>query len=101
MCDDLVEQAEENVQDFDRFLADLEPLRDSIDANFLARTMARLRWNFRKTDLLLRSKLDSSKSTMILCMTTIHTRHTIEQLEIARRKAERDETEIRDLQSQV
>ena len=101
ICDDLVEQAEENVKDFDRFLADLEPLRDSIDANFLARTMARLRWNLRKTDLLLlRSKLDSSKSKLNLCMTTIHTRVTIEEL-AAKERAKRDETEIRELQIQV
>ena len=90
-CMDVVEQAEENVGDFDKFLANLEPLRNSKDANLIARTVARLRWAFQKSDLLfLRSKLDSSKSTLNLYITTIHTRIAIEQLRAARQKTKRD-----------
>ena len=100
--DDLVEQARENVGEFDRFLAELEPLRNSIDANFIAKTMARLRWAYQKNDLiLLRSKLDSSKLTLNLCMTTIHTRVAIEGLRAAEQRAQRDKKEILGLQSQV
>lgn len=101
-CQNLADQAEENVKDFDKFLADLEPLRHSMDANLIAKMVARLRWNFRKTDLLLlRSKLDSSKSSLNLCMTTIHMRFVIEELKAVRQRAEINETEIQDLQNQM
>lgn len=102
ICDDLVQQAKENVGEFNQFLADLEPLRDSIDANIIAKTMARLRWNSRKTDLvLLRSKLDSSKLTLNLCVTIIHTRVATEELGASQRRARKDKAEIDDLHGQM
>ena len=101
-CMNLVEQASENVKEFDDFLADLGPLRDSINANSIARIVARVRWAFQKTDLImLRSKLDSSKLTLNLCMTTIHTRVAVEELREERHRVGRDMAKIRELESQV
>ena len=102
VCRNLVKQANENVQEFDKFLSDLEPLRHSIDANLIAKTMARLRWNARKNDILtLRSKLDASKLTLILCMSIIHTRGAVEDLEDAKRKPKKDGAEIENLHEQM
>ena len=102
MCRNLVKQANENVQEFDKFLSDLEPLRHSIDANLIAKTVARLRWNARKNDMvLLKSKLEASKSTLILCMNIINTRDTVEDLGEAKRRIEKDRAEIEDLHEQM
>lgn len=101
-CHDLVRQAKENVSEFNSFLASLEPLRDSVNATLVAKTMARLRWNTQKTVLaMLRSKLDSSKLTLTLCVTMIHTRVALEELVAAKKKAKKDEEEIDDLHDQV
>lgn len=60
ICKDLVRQADENVREFEKFLEDLGPLRDPGNANLIAKAVARLRWLFQRTDLLLlRSKLES------------------------------------------
>ena len=101
-CKNLVEQAEENVREFDGFLAGLEPLRDLINVNSITRLIARLRWVSRKNELLmLRSKLDSSKLTLILCMTAIHTRVVVEELKKERQRTVHNVAKIRELRSQV
>ena len=100
-CENLVRQAEENVEELDRFLEDLEPLRNSKGGSLIAKMIARLRWAFQKTDfLLLRAKLESSKLTLGLCMTAIQTRVAVEQLAAAQR-GEKDETEVKKLKRQV
>lgn len=83
ICHDLVSQAQENVGEFDRFLNGLGPLSHSRDAsNVVARTIARLKWAFQRTELmLLRSKLDSSKWTIHLYLTMIHLMVVAGQLE--------------------
>ena len=102
ICDDLVSQAQENVGEFDRFLKGLGPPSHSRDAsNVFARTIARLKWAFQKTDLvLLRSKLDASKWTINLYLTMIHLMVVAGQLEAARERSQRDRREIRDLRRQ-
>ncbi len=101
MCNDLVSQAQENVDEFDRFLEDLKPLRHTKDANVFAKTLARLRWAFQKSDLLLlRSKLESSKSTINMYLTSIHLRFIKEEIE-ATERGERDHAGLGGLMRQV
>ena len=94
-------QARENVGEFDIFLKGLKPLQDSSDADLISKTYARVKWAFQKTDLLLlRSKLESSKSTLNLCMVTIQARVSVEMLEAAQRDVG-DEMKVRRLTRQV
>lgn len=98
---DLVHQADENVREFEKFLEDLGPLRDPGNTNLITKAVARLRWLFRRTDLLLlRSKLESSKSTITLYITMIHLRVEIEQLAAAKRQ-KKDKAQISELRHQV
>lgn len=100
-CYSLVTQAEDNVREFDNFLEDLEPLRGSRGRNLVTTTVARLRWAFQKSDLLLlRSKLEASKSTLNLFLTAIQTTIAAEQLAAARGN-NRNEPEIKGLKTQV
>lgn len=101
ICEGLVVQARENVGEFDIFLKGLKPLQDSSDADLISKTYARVKWAFQKTDLLLlRSKLESSKSTLNLCMVTIQARLSVEMLEAAQRDMG-DEMKVRRLTRQV
>ena len=75
LCERLVAQADENVGEFNNFLRALDPLYDSVDRGFISRTLARLKWTYQKSDLFwLRANLESSKSTLNLCMIAIQTR---------------------------
>ena len=100
-CDSLIRQAYENVRDFDKFLKDLETLRDSRGRTLITKTVVRLKWAFRKSDLvLLRSKLETSRSTLGLYMIAIQLSLAAEQL-AAPPRDERDEAEIQRLKRQV
>ena len=100
MCDDLVSQAQDNVGEFDRFLENVKPLRHTKDANVFAKTLARLRWAFQRTDLkLLRSKLESSKSTIIIYLLMILLRVNKEE-QAATKRGGRDKAKLRDLKRQ-
>lgn len=103
ICHDLVSQAQENVGEFDRFLNGLGPLSHSRnESNVIARTIARLKWAFQRTELmLLRSKLDSSKWTIHLYLTMIHLMVVAGQLEEAKTRAQRDRGKIRELRSEM
>ena len=101
ICDDLVSQAYENVEEFEEFLKDLEPLRFSGNAKVFAKTLARLKWAFQKSDLvLLRSKLDSSKSTLSMCMNLIQMKVATAALAAALENKQ-DEKKVKQLRSQV
>ena len=101
VCKKLVAQAKENVREFDTFLEGLNPLIDSRDAGLISKTIARLRWAFQRTDLLLlRSKLESSKSTLNLCMCMIQTKISAEMYVTAKR-GEGDQTEVERLRNQL
>ncbi len=101
LCNDLVSQAQETVDEFDRFLKNLKPLRRSKEANVFAKTLARLRWAFQRTDLLLlRSELDSSKTTINLFLGMIHLQVVTGQI-AATDGGERDPAELRRLKRQV
>ena len=80
ICKRLVAQAEENKGEFDDFLKGLKPLQDSSSAGLISKTYARVKWAWEKNDLLLllRSKLESSKSTLNLCMVAIEMRVLVE-----------------------
>ena len=97
ICKRLVAQAEENVGEFDTFLKGLKPLQDSSGAGLIAKTYARVKWAFQKTDLLLlRSKLESSKSTLNLCVVVIQMR-VLAEMYAAAQKDRGDEMEARRL----
>lgn len=103
ICHDLVSQAQENVGEFDRFLNGLGPLSLPRDAsNVIARTIARLKWAFQRTELmLLRSKLDSSKWTIYLYLTIIHLMVVAGQLEEAKTRDQGDRGKIRELRREM
>lgn len=101
ICKRLVAQAKENVGEFDTFLEGLKPLQDSSGAGLISKTYARVKWAFQKSDLLLlRSKLESSKSTLNLCMVAIQMRVSVEMYAAARKDG-RDEMEVRRLKHQA
>ena len=101
ICERLVMQARENVGEFNNFLKGLKPLQNSSGAGLISKTYARVKWAFQKTDLLLlRSKLESSKSTLNLCMVAIQTRISVAKLEAAQ-TSEGDEMEVREWTHQV
>lgn len=101
LCKRLVTQAKDNVREFKSFLKGLDPLHISKDEGWLSRTIARLKWAYRKSDLvLLRSKLESSKSTLNLCMVIIQARVMLEMYVTASKRDE-DGTETRRLKRQV
>ena len=103
ICEDLVSQALESVGEFRRFLKGLEPLSHSKDVrNVFAKTIARLKWAFQKTDLLmLRAKLDSSKTTINLSLTMIYVTVLAERLAAAEERGQREGREIERLRYQV
>lgn len=102
VCEDLVSQALDNVKEFRSFLKDLEPLSRSRSANSFNRMIARLKWVFQRTDLLLlRSKLDSSKTTINMCLIMINLKAVAQQLAAAEERSGRDRTRIKKLQHQM
>lgn len=103
ICEDLMSQALESVEEFRRFLKGLEPLSHSKDVgNVFAKTIARLKWTFQKTDLLmLRAKLDSSKTTLNLSLTMIYGTVWVERLAAAEGRGQREGVEIERLRDQV
>ena len=102
LSEDLVKQAEENVGEFNELLKTLKPLCVPRDGSVIVKTLARLRWAFQKSDLLLlRSKLDSSKVTLTLYLTMIQASFAVEELAEEKKKRRRDKTKIEDLQCQV
>ena len=101
LCKRLVAQANENVEEFRDFIKALKSLRDSKDGGLISRTIARLKWAYRKSDLvLLRAKLESSKATLNLCMNAIQTRIAAE-IYAAAQDHGRDEQETKWLKRQV
>ena len=93
-CHDLVRQAKDNVREFNKFLTGLEPLLDSANATLVSRTKARLKWSNQKTVLaMLRAKLDSSKLTLILCVTMIHLRVALGELAAPKKKSKEKKPE--------
>ena len=101
LCKRLVVQAKDTAREFKGFLKGLDPLHISKDEGLLSRTIARLKWAYQKSDIvLLRSKLESSKSTLNLCMVTIQTRMVIEMY-VTASKHDEDGTETRRLKRQV
>ena len=94
LCERLVAQARENVGEFKIFLKALRPLYSSKDEGLISRTIARLKWVYQKSDLvLLRSKLESSKSTLNLCMVAIQARTMIEKyVEVSEHEGKGTET---------
>ena len=103
VCEDLMIQALESVEEFRRFLKGLEPLSHSKDVrNVFAKTIARLKWAFQKTDLLmLRARLDSSKTTINLSLTMIYGAILTERLAAAEERGQREGEEIGMLRYQV
>ena len=101
LCERLVAQAKENVGEFKGFLKALNPLHKSRGEGLISRAVARLKWSRQKNDLvLLRAKLESSKSTLNLCMVAIQTRIMTEVYVAALERGE-DETKTRRLKRQV
>ena len=101
LCERLVAQAKENVGEFKSFLKALDPLHSSRGGGLISRTVARLKWAYQKSDVvLLRSKLESSKSTLSLCMVAIETR-IMTEMYVAALNRGGDEREIRRLKRQV
>ena len=103
ICEDLVSQALESVGGFRRFLKGLGPLSHSkAERNVFAKTIARLKWAFQKTDLLmLRAKLDSSKTTIHLCLTMIYLTVKARKLAAAEETGQREGRKIEKLRYQV
>ena len=103
ICEDLMSQALESVDEFRRFLKGLEPLSRSKDVRTVfATTIARFKWAFQKTDLLmLRAKLDSSKTTINLSLTMIYGAILTERLAAAEERGQREGEEIGMLRYQV
>ena len=102
MCKRVVAQAEENVGEFDTFLKGLKPLQDSNVAGSISKIYTRVKWAFqKKPDLvLLRAKLESSKSTLNLCMVAIQMRVLVEMYAAAQKDGT-DEMKARRLIRQV
>ena len=101
LCEQIVALAKENVEEFKVFLKALNPLRSSRGEGLISRAVARLKWAYQRSDLvLLRARLESSKSTLNLCMVSIQTMIMSEVYVAALERGE-DETETRRLKHQV
>ena len=62
LCEQIVALAKENVGELNGFLEALNPLRSSRNEGLISRAVARLKWAYQKSDLvLLRAKIESSK----------------------------------------
>ena len=102
ICHRLVRQAKDNVREFTTFFTHLEPLLDSANATLFAKTKARLQWSTQKSVLaVLRAKLDSSKLTLILCVTMIHLRVVLGELGAGEERAKKNKAVLDDVHGQM
>ena len=101
LCERVVALAKENLGEFNSFLKDLDPLYDSIGRGLTSKTVARLKWAFRKSDLVwYRANLEYAKATLTLYMIAIH-KSILTEIYVAVLDRGGDETETRKLRRQV
>ena len=101
LCEGVVALAKGNLGEFKSFLKALDPLYDSIDRGLISKTLARLKWAYRKSDLVsLRANLEYSKSTLTLYMIAIHN-SILTEIYVAVLDRGGEETETRRLRRQV